>query len=258
MPSRSETQVHPTSVVSDGAVLADGVIVGPFTVVHAGVSIGPGSTIGSHCVLGEPTADAYNGPQVAPRPCIIGANSIIRSHSVIYQGVSLGAGFECGHRVTIREGSTIGAWVRIGTQSDLQGDLIVGDYVRMHSSVFVPARSTIEDFVWLFPGVTLTNDPHPPSDSCTAGPTIHRFAVVAARAVLMPGVDVGEHALVGAMSLVTRDVPNRTVVVGSPAKPVGPVTDVKCRHEAGVSRDVYPWPDHFHRGYPAGVFPADV
>lgn len=247
--------IHSSAIVSADAHIGDGVTIGPFSVVHAGATIGPGSTIGSHCVLGEPTADFYGGPQDEVRPCVIGPSSVIRSHTVIYQGASIGPGFECGHRVTIREGSVIGTGVRIGTQSDLQGDLVVGDYVRMHSSVFIPARTTIEDFVWLFPGVTLTNDPHPPSDSCTQGPTIRRFAAVGARAVVMPGIEIGEHALVGAMSLVTKDVPGRTVVVGAPAKQIGPVTDVKCRHEAGVATDVYPWPDHFRRGYPDGVLP---
>lgn len=250
--------IHPSAIVSDDADIADGVTIGAFSVVNAGVRLGAGSVVGSHCVLGEPTADAYRGPQAEIRPCVIGPNSVIRSHTVLYQGVTLGASFECGHRVTIREGSAIGEGVRVGTLSDLQGDLTIGDYARLHSSVFVPGGTTIEDFVWLFPGVILTNDPHPPSDSCTIGATVRRFAAVAARAVIMPGIEVGEHALVGAMSLVTRDVPSRMVVLGSPARVVGPVTDVKCRHEAGDTRDVYPWPDHFRRSYPDGVFPGDV
>lgn len=255
MAGESRSTIDPSAIVSDDARIGSGVTIGAFSVVNAGVTIGAGTTIGSHCVLGEPPADFYDGPQAEVRPCVIGANSIIRSHTVIYQGATLGPDFECGHRVTIREGSVIGTGARVGTLSDLQGDLTVGDYVRMHSNVFVPAHTTIEDFVWLFPGVTLTNDPHPPSDTCITGPTIRNFAAVAARALVMPGVTVGEHALVGAMSLVTRDVPDSTVVVGVPAEAIGPITDVKCRHEAGVEKGVYPWPDHFRRGYPDGVLP---
>lgn len=248
--------VHPSALISSLARLGEGVSVGAFSVIHDGVEIADGAAIGSHCVLGEPTAGYYTpAGQASIQRCVVGMGSIIRSHSVIYQGVTIGRGFESGHRVTIREGCVIGNGVRVGTLCDLQGDLTIGDYVRLHSSVFVAQGSTIENFAWVFPSAVLTNDPHPPSDTCTKGPTIKRSAVIAARAVLMPGVVVGENALVGAMSLVTRDVPDETVVLGIPAKPVGPTTAVKCKH--GVLDHVYPWTDHFRRGYPPEAFDGD-
>lgn len=248
-------QVHASAVISSSAQLGAGVTVGSFSVVHDNVRIGAGSTIGSHCILGEPTGDFYgDGEQATIRPCEIGAGSVIRSHSIIYQGVTIGADLRTGHHVTIREGSMIGDDVQIGTGCDLQGDLTIGAHTRLHSGVFVAQLSVIEDFVWLFPHVVLANDPHPPSDTCTQGATVRRYAAVGARTLLMPGVEVGERALVGAASLVTSDVPPGMLALGSPAKLIGPASEVKCKH--GALDTVYPWTTHFRRGYPDGALPA--
>lgn len=248
--------IHPTAVVSDQARLGDDVTVGAFSIIHAGVQLGAGTVVGSHCVLGEPTAEYYR-PDDGTRelvPCVIGEGGLVRSHTVVYSGVTIGDGLRTGHRVTVREGSVIGRDVQIGTMSDLQGDLSVGDHVRLHSSVHIGRLSVVEDFVWIFPFVVLTNDPHPPSDTCLRGVSIRRFAVLATNSTVMPGIEVGEHALVGAMSLVTRDVDRETVVVGVPAKPRGSVRDVRCVH--GALEQVYPWPVQFRRGYEGNDLPA--
>jgi acetyltransferase-like isoleucine patch superfamily enzyme len=245
--------VHETSWVSSEARLGDGVTVGPFAVINAGVELGEGAIVGAHVVLGEPTANFYTGGAYEPRPCRIGARAVIRSHTVIFAGATIGPDFQSGHHVCIREGSTLGMDVRIGTLSDLQGDLTIGDHARLHSSVFVPQGTTIEDLVWIFPHAVLTNDPHPPSDSCTQGPTIRRSAVISAHATIMPALEIGEQALVGAKTLVRSDVPPRAVVVGVPGRIVGTIEDVTCKH--GNLDRVYPWWTHFRRGYPDGVLP---
>lgn len=252
--TRAGTSVHPTSVVDPGARLAADVVVGPFCIIHANVVVGEGAVVESHTVLGSPTGDAYASPdEYVPRPCTIGAGVLVRSHSTIYAGVEIGDEFECGHAVTIREGTRIGRGVRVGTRSDLQGELTIGDYARLHSNVFVAQRSTIEELTWLLPYVVLANDPHPPSDTCTVGPTIRRFAVVGTGATVFPAVEVGEGALVGAMTLVRENVPAESVVVGVPGRVIGPTSNVECR-EGALDR-VYPWWTHFRRGYPDGVLP---
>jgi acetyltransferase-like isoleucine patch superfamily enzyme len=234
--------------------LGDGVTVGPFSVIHDGVVLGDRTAVGSHCILGEPTAASSSTAGLASDgACVVGPDSVIRSHSILYQGVETGAYFETGHRATIREGSVIGTGVRVGTLCDLQGQVRIGDHCRLHSNVFVAQVTVIESFVWLFPGVMITNDPHPPSDTCTRGATIREFAVVAARATLMPGVEIGASALVAAASLVTHDVPPETVVMGSPATAVGSVRDVVCKH--GELDHVYPWPSQFRRGFLPGALP---
>lgn len=249
-----EATVHPTSVVSPSAVLGAGVVVGPLCVIHDEVTIGEGSHVDSHTVLGAPTAGYYDDPSMYERPpCRIGARAVIRSHCVVYAGVEIGEQFECGHHVSIREGSRIGDSVRVGTGSDLQGNLTIGSHARLHSDVFVAQESTIEELVWLLPSVVLANDPHPPSDTCTVGPTIRRFAVISAGAMVFPGVEVGEAAVVGAMTLVREDVPPGSLVVGVPGRVVGRAEDVECK--AGRLDRVYPWWTHFRRGYADGVLP---
>jgi acetyltransferase-like isoleucine patch superfamily enzyme len=248
-------RIAPSAVISDFAEIGQRVTIGAFSVIHPGVRLGDDSVVGSHCVLGEPTAAFYDGSaEDEIIPCSIGDSSVIRSHTVIYQGVGAGPGLRTGHRATIREGSIMGEDVQIGSMADLQGALTIGSHARLHSNVFVGSLSTVEEFAWLFPFVVLTNDPHPPSDTCTVGPVIRRYAAVGANSLVMSGVEVGEHSLVGAMSLVTRDVEPETVVVGVPAKPIGSVRDVRCRH--GALEHVYPWPVQFRRGYPDGVLPA--
>jgi acetyltransferase-like isoleucine patch superfamily enzyme len=247
-------QIHPTSSVSPDAVLGENVTVGAYTLVHANVRIGDGSIVDSHVVLGSPTADFYDDPRAyVPAVCQVGTRAVIRSHGVVYAGVTIGDDFGCGHHVTVREGTTIGRGVRIGTHCDLQPEVRIGDYARLHSNVFVAKGSTIEELTWLFPYAMLIDDPHPPSDTCTEGPTIRRFAVVGARSTIFPSVEVGEGAVVGAMSLVRQDVPPHTVVAGVPAKSFGPTADIVCRE--GKLDQVYPWWRHFRRGYPEGVLP---
>jgi acetyltransferase-like isoleucine patch superfamily enzyme len=236
--------IHPTAIVDPAARIGRNVSIGPFTVIHDGVSVGDETTIEGHCEIGYPT------PLADRRPLTIGSRSHIRSHSIFYAGATFGDELVTGHRVTVRENIVAGTNLQIGTQSDLQGDCQIGDFVRTHSNVFIPKHTKIGSFVWMFPHVVLTNDPHPPSD-WVRGVTIEDFAVIAAGAVILPGVTVGQRSLVAAGSLVSRDVPADTAVAGNPARTLCATSEIKLKD--GTNRSAYPWPRHFHRGYPDAV-----
>jgi acyl-[acyl carrier protein]--UDP-N-acetylglucosamine O-acyltransferase len=236
--------IHPTALVDPAAGLADDVEIGPFSIVHGDVRLGPGCVIGSHCVLGHPTSDGAGGPLE------IGAGALVRSHSVLYAGSVFGPGLRTGHRVTLREGIQAGPDLQVGTLSDLQGDVVIGKHVRLHSNVHLGRGSSVGDFVWIFPSVVLTNDPHPPSDGFHVGVTVEPFAVVATGAILFPGVRVGEGALVAASALVREDVPPGAICAGVPGKVRGSVERVLLSDGSGPA---YPWRRHFHRGYPEDV-----
>jgi acyl-[acyl carrier protein]--UDP-N-acetylglucosamine O-acyltransferase len=234
--------IHPTAIVSPHAQIGADVSIGAFSIVHDRVRIGAGTRIESHCEIGYPT------PLAEDAELVIGENSLIRSHSIFYQGSSFGARLVTGHRVTVREKTHAGLNLQIGTLSDLQGHCRIGDYVRLHSNVHIGQCSRIGDCVWIFPYVVLTNDPHPPS-TLLSGVTVEEFAVIATMSVVLPGVTLGRGSLVAAHSSVNRDVEPDMVVGGSPAKPICPTE--KIRLKDGSEQPAYPWRRHFHRGYPA-------
>ncbi len=121
----------------------------------------------------------------------------------------------------IREWSKIGSDVSIGTGSVVEHHVVVEDKVRLHSNVFVPEFSTLCEGCWLGPNVVLTNAKYPMSPRAKEhliGPTIKPGAKIGAGATILPQVVIGEHALVGAGSVVVQDVPDRAVVVGHPAR----------------------------------------
>jgi acetyltransferase-like isoleucine patch superfamily enzyme len=236
--------IHPTALVDPAARLGEGVEVGPFSIISADVELGTGSVVGSHCEIGHPAAAGDVGP------LRIGPGALIRSHSVLYAGSTFGEGLQTGHRVTLREGIEADVDLRIGTLSDLQGDATFGRHVRLHSNVHIGRGSSVGEFVWIFPYVVLTNDPHPPSDGFHVGATIERFAVVATSSVVLPGVRVGEGSLVAAHALVREDVPPGAIVAGVPGKVRGSVERVPLSDGSGPA---YPWRRHFHRGYPEDV-----
>jgi acetyltransferase-like isoleucine patch superfamily enzyme len=237
------TGISSLARVSPRARIGTGCTIGDFTIVHDDVVLGDGSTIESHCVIGRPTQLAEGAPLV------IGPGALIRSHAVFYQGSTFGPNLVTGHHVAVREKLTAGTNLQVGTFTEFQGQARVGDHVRTQSRVFVGQATTIGDFVWLFPSVVLTNDPHPPSE-VRMGVVLEDFASIGAMSTILPGVRVGTRSLVAASSMVNRDVPPDMVVGGVPAKSLGPTSRILHKQDG---KPAYPWVRHFHRGYPEAM-----
>ena len=232
--------------VDPSAIIGKDVRIGDNTTIYSNVVIGDRTVIANDCVIGEPLTGYYDVDSSYSQPkTVIGSDCLIRSHSVIYASTNIGSHFSCGHRVTIRESSSFGDHCRVGTLSDIQGDCVIGNYVWLHSNVHIGQQSQIGDFVFIYPFVVLTNDPYPPS-SDLLGVSIQAFAQICTGARLMPGITVREHALVGANSLVTKDVQSFSCVVGNPARHAKDVREIKLKNGAHA----YPWPLRFERGMP--------
>ena len=233
--------------ISKKAQIGSNVKIGDNTTIYVNVEIGDNSIISNNCTIGEPLGNYYNNIDSYENPkTIIGNNALIRSNAIIYAGSTFGNHFSTGHSVTIRENSHFGEHCRLGTLCDIQGNVEIGDYCWFHSNVHIGQTSKIGNFVFIYPYVILTNDPHPPSNICN-GPTIGDYSQVAVGSVILPGVKIGKHCLIGAQSLVGKNVEDYQLVSGIPSKFLKDVRELVSR-ETGKSH--YPWPENFDRGMP--------
>ncbi len=233
-------------IIEDNVTLEDNVILGDFVKIRSNVVIRKSTFIGDYCTIGEVVKSFYDDESYVNPITVIGEKSLIRSNTIVYCDNNLDDNLETGHRVTIREKSSIGKNVRIGTLSDIQGYCEIGNYVNMHSNVHIGQKSKIADYVWIFPYTVLTNDPTPPSFDLL-GVNVEKFAIIATGSIILPGVNIGENSLVGAKSLVKKDVERETVVAGNPAKTICNIRDIKNKI---TKESVYPWQYHFDRGMP--------
>jgi acetyltransferase-like isoleucine patch superfamily enzyme len=201
--------------------------VSPLARLHPNVHLGEGCVVGDFVIIGEPPRGAEPGDLAT----VIGPGAVIRSHSVIYAGNTIGARFQAGHGALLRESNDIGDDVSVGSHSVVEHHVTIEDRARIHSMAFVPEYTTLKEGCWVGPGAKLTNTPHPlcPDVSrCIVGPTIMPGAKIGGNATVLPGVTVGENALVGAGAVVTKDVPARAVVAGNPARRIKGVEDLVC------------------------------
>ena len=235
--------IHPTAIISDKAIIGANVKIGAYTIIYDNVEIAENTKIEAFCEIGV-SNHLSDGEKL-----YIGANSYIRSHSIFYEGSSFLETLVTGHRVTVRENITAGKNLQIGTLCDLQGHCEIGDFVRFHSNVHIGQKSKIGNYVWIFPYVVLTNDPHPPSETLL-GVTIEDYAVIATMSVILPGTTISNGCLIGAHSSVKGITEANMIYVGSPAKKICPTSKIKLQDGSG---DAYPWRKHFHRGYPEDI-----
>jgi len=195
--------------------------------IYPNVTIGEGAEIGDYCVIGLPP----KGKAPGELPTVIGPNAVIRSHTVIYAGNVIGENFNSGHNVLVREENKIGDHVSIGSHTVIEHHLEIQDEVRIHSQAFVPEFTLLEKGCWVGPNVVFTNAYHPLCKrvkECLKGATVKSGAKIGANTTVLPDVTIGEMALVGAGSVVVKDVPAKSVVAGVPAKVIKNVSDLTC------------------------------
>jgi acetyltransferase-like isoleucine patch superfamily enzyme len=193
--------------------------------IYPNVSIGRNAVIEEYVIIGVPPRGRKPGELLT----VIGDNAVIRSHTVIYAGNRIGNDFQTGHHVLVREENEMGNAVSIGTGSVVEHHVKMGNNVRIHSQAFVPEMSVLEDGAWIGPNAVITNAAYPLSPNVKnelKGAIVRKNAKIGANATLLPGITIGENALVGAGAVVTKDVPANKVVTGNPAKVINDVSNL--------------------------------
>jgi acetyltransferase-like isoleucine patch superfamily enzyme len=199
-------EVHPTATVYEGTVLGEGVKVLENAVVGKQPTLSPRST-------------AKRDPLP---PTTIGAGTVVSTGAIVFAGSTIGESIILGDQSCVRERVAVGDDVVLGRGSLIENDTTVGARTKIQAEAYVTAYTTLEEDVFIAPCVVTTNDNYMGRTekrlALMKGPTVRRGARVGGGAILCPGIEVGEEAFVGAGAVVTKDVPPRSVVVGSPAR----------------------------------------
>ncbi len=196
---------------------------------------------GAQAVLDEGILlNAVSGRRSASKkPLIVGSHARIRFGTVLYSGTQIGSHFETGHHVVIREDSKLGNHVSIWNNTTIDYGCTIGHRVKIHCNGYIAQYSVLGDDVFLAPGVIFANDLFPGGTNAAQvmqGPILGRGVHVGVNCTILPGVKIGDGALIGAGSVVTRDVPAGSVVWGNPARVHKRKKDLTWPEEYRVTR----------------------
>lgn len=238
-------KIHQTSIIEGEVSLGAKCIVDSFALLRGPINTGKNCFFGSRCCVHGPAEfgdDVFLGdmslvgfpnqkqivkfqkkktksPYLNSKLTIIGEGCIIRTGTSVYAGSKLGLHVRVGHNALIRENVSVGDYSVVGSGVIIDGHSKIGKKVSIQSGVYIPLKTMIEDHVFLGPNCLLTNDKYlmrTPYD--LKGPIIKRGSSIGAGAIILPEIEIGEEAVVGAGAVVTKNVPAKAIVVGIPAQ----------------------------------------
>jgi UDP-2-acetamido-3-amino-2,3-dideoxy-glucuronate N-acetyltransferase len=234
--------IHPTAVVGPGTTLGEYCVIGPnvrlgsgcrvghHVVIHADTTVGNDVRIDDHATLGKLPMKAANSATTSDQelpPLKLGDTCIVGTSVVIYRGATIDSRVLIADLASVRENVTIGRGTIVGRGVTVENFCKIGRYCKLESESYITAYSELEDRVFVAPGVLMSNDNF---IGRTAerfkhfkGLTVKKGGRLGVGTVFLPGLTVGEDALVAGGSVATRDLPARTISLGAPAKPWRPV-----------------------------------
>ena len=212
-------------IVGAGAKLGRGCRVGNHVVIHDGTVIGDDVRIDDHATLGKRPMRAANSATTKEQelpPLNVGDTCIVGTGVVLYRGAKIEAKVLMADLSTVRENVSVGRGTIVGRGVTIENFCTIGRFCKLESECYLCAYSTLEDRVFIAPGVVTSNDNFVGRTQERfkhfKGVTVRRGGRLGAGSVTLPGIVVGEDALVAAGSVVTKDVPPRKIVVGTPAR----------------------------------------
>jgi acetyltransferase-like isoleucine patch superfamily enzyme len=203
----------------------------PTAIVYPGTALGEGVKVLEHAVVGKQPSLSQRSTAKRDRlePAVIGDGTIVSTGAVVFAGAKIGERVILGDQSCVRERVVIGDDVVIGRGALVENDTTIGALTRIQAEAYITAYSTLEEQVFIAPCVVTTNDNFMGRTErrreLMKGPTVRRGARIGGGAILLPGVEIGEDAFVGAGAVVTKDVEPRMLVVGNPARVLRPVPD---------------------------------
>lgn len=212
-------------VIEKDVVIGKNCAVGNHVVIHSGVSIGDNIRIDDQTVIGKQPMKAKRSAiskgGLFP-PSIIKSNTTIGTAVIIYAGVEIEEGCLIADQASIREDVTIGEFTIVGKGVSIENKVVIGKKVKLELGCYITALSEIGDYVFVAPMVTTTNDNYvgrsEERKKHFKGVTIKNGGRIGGNSTILPGKVIGEDALIAAGSIVTKDIPEKEIWVGTPAK----------------------------------------
>jgi acetyltransferase-like isoleucine patch superfamily enzyme len=213
------TVIHENVRIGDNCRIGSGVVIHPDTIIGCNVRIDDNSIVGKLPM--KAALSAITHEQQLPA-CVIEDDCLLGALVVIYRGCTLRSKVMIADMASAREDVEIGAYTIIGRGVTVENKVRIGQRCKIETEAYITALSEIEDGCFIAPEVTFTNDNFlgrtKERFKYHKGVTMRRGARIGANVTLLPGITIGEDALVAAGSVVTRDVPARKIVLGSPAR----------------------------------------
>lgn len=211
--------IHDNVQIGNNVVIKDFVVIYPGTIIEDNVEIMEGAIIGrvpkGAKAVARKTIEEY-------KTVIIGDGTVISPHSIIYTDVKIGKGTLIGDGASIREECEIGNKCIISRNVSINYNTKIGNGTKIMDNTHITGNVVIGNNVFISTLVATTNDNNIGSkgydEFFIKGPTIEDNVSIGAAANILPGVRIGEHSIVGASALVTKDIPPRKVVMGVPGK----------------------------------------
>lgn len=214
-------QLGQNVVIEDGVTIGDNVTIGHNTVILTGTVIGDHVRIGANCVLGVKRSGnkRMRKDNETFEKLTIGNHTTIGNLVSIYSGSAIGESCFIGDHASIRENVSVGKESVIGRAAIVELNTTIGNRCTIQTLAYVTGDTTLEDDVFIGPCVSMSNDKYMGLQEYELkGPHIKRNAKIGNNASLLPSITIGEDAVVGAGSVVTKDVNDGDTVAGVPAK----------------------------------------
>jgi len=237
----NNVQIEYGAIIKAHVTIEDNVTIGPYSIIYPSSKIERNTFIGAYCIIGHPSKKeltgvdpSYYDPKIKDlivndSAAHIGKNSVIRSGTVIYAHTRIGNGLNTGHNAIIREHTTIGNHCLVGSHTILNGYTKIGNRTRINTMCALPQSMRIGKGVFIAPMVSFSDNKKAILGEGNKGAIIEDYVRIGIGAKILPEIRIGRGALIGAGAVVVKDVPEKAIVYGVPAKIERYLSEIELR-----------------------------
>jgi UDP-2-acetamido-3-amino-2,3-dideoxy-glucuronate N-acetyltransferase len=212
-------------VIEKNVVIGDDAALGHNVIIKEGSKIGNSAVIGDNTVIGKQPLRSKRSIFKSGKvyaPASLGDECLIGAHVVVYAGTEIAGNVLIADSAAVREDVKIGEFTIIGRSCTVENFTTIGRKCKLETNSYITAYSVLEDFCFIAPGVITTNDNYlgrtEERFKHFKGVTLRKGGRIGGGAVILPGLEIGEDAIIAAGSVVTKNVPARQIFAGIPAK----------------------------------------